>query len=213
MEIKNFKTEKLKYCLLGIYSSAWIVLFFAFLCRHHLKANAMKYLKYLPIVGLFLALTCDLQEYVLIKVYEGEYDEISTKTGYMNIVGDTIIPLGKYYYCYTDTFRTYAIVMTKEKKCIAIDRQERKLFEVYWYDNGPDYPQEGLFRIKRDGKIGYANEAGEIVIAPQFACANPFEDGKAKVTYACELVPDGDYTMQESDEWFYINKNGQAMDN
>ena len=52
-------------------------------------------------------------------------------------------------------------------KVVAIDRNERILFEAYLFDNGPDYTSEGLFRIIHDGKIGFANENGEVVIAPR----------------------------------------------
>ena len=52
----------------------------------------------------------------------------------------------------------------------------------FHYDNGPDYVREGLYRIVDDrGRMGYADESGRVVIAPRFAFALPFEDGKAKV--------------------------------
>lgn len=62
----------------------------------------------------------------------------------------------------------------------------------YLYDNGPDYLSEGLMRIQdSSGKIGYADEKGEIVISPQFAFGYPFKNGHAKVTLQGheEVVP------------------------
>ena len=51
----------------------------------------------------------------------------------------------------------------------------------YLYDNGPDYLSEGLMRIQdSSGKIGYADEKGEIVISPQFAFGYPFKNGHAR---------------------------------
>ena len=31
--------------------------------------------------------------------------------GYKNLNGDLVIPVGKYIFCFTDTFKTYAIVL------------------------------------------------------------------------------------------------------
>lgn len=56
-------------------------------------------------------------------------------------------------------------------------------YAVYHYDNGDDYFSEGLQRIvDRDGKIGFRDTIGKIIIVPQFAFAFPFKDGYAKVT-------------------------------
>ena len=46
------------------------------------------------------------------------------------------------------------MVMENETgKIIGIDQNATKLFEVFKYDNGPDYLESGLFRIVRNGKI------------------------------------------------------------
>lgn len=135
--------------------------------------------------------------------------------GYKNKKGDTIIPFGKYMQCFTDTFIHFAIVYDKnntDSKMVAINRKDEIIFDAYYYDNGPDYISDGLFRIKRNGKIGYANEKGEIVIDAVYACANPFEDNKAKVALTCTLTKEGEYTRQESDAWFYIDRKGNKID-
>lgn len=144
----------------------------------------------------------------LIKVIRGEFDEVGVESGYVNLNGDTVISIGKYHYCYTDTLNNYAIVLKKGGSCIAIDKNEKELFEVFWYDNGPDYLVEGLFRIKKNEKIGYANKEGKIIIKPQFDCAFPFKNGKAKVSNKCKTVPDGEYHRWESESWYFIDKNG-----
>lgn len=147
----------------------------------------------------------------LFRVYEGDLYELGVPSGYVNQKGDTVIPIGKYQYCFLDTVTTYAIIGDKSE-VYAIDQRENRLYEVYWYDNGPDYVKDGLFRIKRNGKIGYANPKGEIVIEPQFDCANPFENGKAKVTFDCQLSKVGEHTEMKSDNWFYIDKTGKKIE-
>jgi hypothetical protein len=165
------------------------------------------------LVGMLIAASCQKKKGdYLVKVYEGEFDEVGVPSGYRNLKGDTVIPVGKYYYCYTDTLREFAIVTEKKGKTIGIDRNENKLFEVFWFDNGPDPFVEGLFRIIKDGKIGYANPKGEIVIAPQYTCAFPFENGKAKVAYQCETIPEGEYSRWESQTWHYIDKKGNTLE-
>lgn len=130
---------------------------------------------------------------------------------FVNSKGDTIITYGKYQMCFTDTFRTCAIVLN-QNSFVGIDRNEKVLFEVFMHDNGPDYVSEGLFRIKEKGKIGYANLAGEIIISPQFGCAYPFENAKAKVSLSCNESQDGEHSLWQSDQWFYIDKNGNRLD-
>lgn len=131
--------------------------------------------------------------------------------GYADPAGKIIVPPGKYAACLTDTLWHFAAVIKKEGGCVAIDKSGKELFEIYWYDNGPDYISDGLFRMKQDGKIGYADETGKIAISPQFACAEPFVAGKARVALNCKLVRDGEMSVMESDEWFYIDKNGKKI--
>jgi hypothetical protein len=131
--------------------------------------------------------------------------------GYVNQNGVEIVPAGKYLFCFEDTIQTFGAVMTKDKVCMGIDKNGKELYEIYFYDNGPDYLADNRFRIIQNEKIGYANELGEIVIKPQFQCADGFENGKARVTNNCKLKQDGEYTSSESDSWFFINTKGEKL--
>lgn len=150
------------------------------------------------------------QDY-LVKIQDNQPDPIGYLEGYVNASGDTVAPLGKYAFCLTDTVRTLGFVVKQGGGCAAIDPTGKELFDVFWYDNGPDPVSEGLFRIQKGGKIGYADEQGQIVIAPQFECAGPFEDGKARVAYSCTLIPDGEHTIAESASWIFIDKKGKKI--
>lgn len=95
-------------------------------------------------------------------------------------------------------------------KWVIRDSKKKVLYDIFPYDNGPDYPSEGLFRILKDGKIGYADEQTyAIIIIPQFDCAYPFENGKAKVSNNCKTVKDGEYSIWMSDNWQYVDKKGK----
>jgi hypothetical protein len=139
-------------------------------------------------------------------------DTAKDECGYKNQNGDTIIQPGKYKFCFTDTFKTYAIVMDKNFGLVAIDRRQKILYNVFPVDNGPDYAAEGLFRIVTNSKMGYASEAtGKVIIKPQFGCAFPFENGVAKVSLNCITHSDGEHSYWTSDNWFYINREGKKV--
>jgi hypothetical protein len=139
-------------------------------------------------------------------------DSIKDEYGYRNLSGDTIIPLGKYGICFTDTFKTYAIVVKPHTGFVAIDRQENILYQVFPFDNGPDIASDGLFRIIENSKIGFANSiTGKVVINPQFDCAWPFIHGVAKVSTECTDRSDGEHKTWLSNNWYYIDKSGKKV--
>jgi hypothetical protein len=96
-----------------------------------------------------------------------------------------------------------------DHKWVVVDEQKTVLYEVFPFDNGPDTPSDGLYRIVKDGKIGYADAiTNAIVITPQYDCAFPFENGKAKVSIDCQTTKDGDHSVWTSDAWQFIDKKG-----
>lgn len=109
----------------------------------------------------------------------------------------------------TTTAMPLKMEQTADDKWVIMNAQETALYEVFLYDNGPDYEAEGLIRVVKNGKIGYADgKTFAIVIEPQFDCAYPFENGKAKVSKQCKTVKDGEYSVWESDAWQYVDKTG-----
>jgi len=147
------------------------------------------------------------------------YLEVGVPVCYLNEQGDTIVPYGKYRYCQTDTIKKLGFVYEhkpKDARIICINNAGKELFYVFKYDNGPDYIQEGLFRImNEDGLVGFADSLGNVVIKPQFKFAYPFEHGKAKVTFSGEnkVIPDskGEKHYRNNSDWYYINKNGKII--
>jgi hypothetical protein len=99
---------------------------------------------------------------------------------------------------------------TTAGKWVIMDSQRTALYDVFIFDNGPDYSSEGLIRVVKNGKIGYADaKTYVLVIEPQFDCAFPFEGGKAKVSNRCRTVKDGEHSVWESDAWQYVDKQGK----
>ena len=80
------------------------------------------------------------------------------------------------------------------------------------FDNGPEPFNEGLTRVLRDGKMGYANKFGQVVIPCVYDYAKWFDKGFAEVTFDANLYLDGeDHKRVESDEWFTIDNNGKTV--
>lgn len=142
------------------------------------------------------------------------YDSVQL-CGYLNQQGDTVISKHEFQILFSEIFVNFAFVYDAQKfgkEIVAINRDKKVVFEAFMYDNGPDYFAEGLFRIKQNGKIGFANEKGEIIIPAIYDCAYPFEDGMAKVSLSCETITDGfEHYGWESKEWFFINLKGEKV--
>ena len=147
------------------------------------------------------------------------YLEVGVPVCYLNERGDTIVPYGKYRYCQTDTIKKIGFVYEnkpKDARIICINDAGKELFYVFKYDNGPDYIQEGLFRIMdEDGLVGFADSLGNVIIEPQFKFAYPFKGAKTKATLKGErkVVPesDGEKHYWESGTWFYIDKRNKHL--
>ncbi len=162
---------------------------------------------FIPLL-LFLLSFNSSKDYLFLKTNsKGQYAYVDSK-------GKTVIPFGKYNMCFTDTFKKYAIVLKPKIGFVAIDRHEKVLYTIFPFDNGPDYTSEGLFRILKDGKIGYVDSASfAIKIQPRYGCAFPFKNGVAKVSDDCKTIPDKEHTVWISNKWFYINKAGIRVKN
>lgn len=156
----------------------------------------------------FVTTFCISQDNDTLYIY---FDETTELPGYVNSNGDTIIEAGIFEVTVTDQFTDYFLVIDTVGKSYAINRNLDTLYEVYWYDNGPDYIEEGMFRIVENGKIGYANEKGEIIIAPKYECAGIFQDGMAVVAYKCDRVREDEFFFEVSNDWLRIDREGNEF--
>jgi len=139
-------------------------------------------------------------------------DEKTSMFAYFDSKGNKV--LGDYYAAYTDTITEYGIVA--DPGFVLIDKKGKHIYNIFPFDNGPDYTSEGYYRIvSKNGKIGFVDSlSSKIIIEPKFDCAFPFKNGKAKVSYKCETIPifPGDeHSTWESENWFYIDKNGKVL--
>lgn len=115
--------------------------------------------------------------------------------------------------CDTDVDKFLLITTTAQCRHIS-----KTNFMPYQFDNDDDEVRCGRYRIiDNEGKIGYANPQGYIVIEPKYAFGFPFENGKAKVTNTGQMKEvegsNGEYHYWDSDDWYYIDQTGNRLSN
>jgi hypothetical protein len=139
---------------------------------------------------------------------------------------DTVLRLDpeKYFACFSDTVENFLVVAPRNRKgWWAIDLKEKFLFQVYNTspeEPSPDELNEGKIRIvDSTGKIGFANDKGEIIIEPQFEMVTSFSNGKAIIGQNCKKVPWEEHQDGADDHYSiicakngYINEQGEIME-
>lgn len=86
-----------------------------------------------------------------------------------------------------------------------------KIAKSIYFDNGADPFKEGLARTIRNHKIGFINKNLDIVIAPAYDFAFPFENGRSQVCNGCTKQKDGEHTAVVGGQWGYIDKTGKVI--
>lgn len=138
---------------------------------------------------------CCSQEKFLVR----QIKTVDNKYGYQLVdeKGNIIKELdrNKYIACFnTDQLGYFAIfAMKNESGWIAINKAEDKLFKVYNTSFGEPSPDELVDKkiriVDEHGRIGFANEKGQIVITPQFEMVSEYYKGKAIIGESCEKIP------------------------
>lgn len=138
---------------------------------------------------------------------------------------DTVLKLdtAKYFVCFDEEFEHFLTVAPRGRKgWWAIDLNENFLFEVYnagFGEPSPDILKYGMIRIVDvNGKIGFADEEGKVVIKPQFEIASSFYKKYAIIGEDCREVPwdTSDVSCEhysiECSRYGYIDKSGKVIE-
>ena len=141
------------------------------------------------------------------KVFQGEYqtDCFAIGTSQLSTAPNADEPAEGYHTVHLFRFRGQTGVV--------INPTGEVVYHTYWFDNGPDYVEDGVFRMRNaKGKIGYADGfTGRMVIAPQYACAFPFENGVAQVALSGEVVREDEEHSVCVGDYFKIDKQGKRL--
>lgn len=81
-------------------------------------------------------------------------------------------------------------------------------------DNGPDEFHDGLVRVERKGKCGFADRRGKLVVPPAYdGCLN-FESKVARVCVKCRSEcadKDCEHRELKGGDWFCLNPYGSRV--
>ena len=115
------------------------------------------------------------------------------------------------------SFDTHGLAAVNSRKAgwMYVNRRGKIVISgVPTMDNGADWFHDGLVRIVRNGKYGFANRRGEVVIPAIYDGAMNFEKGRAAVCKGCEskCVDSGcEYHSFTGGEWFQIDAKGVIL--
>lgn len=77
-------------------------------------------------------------------------------------------------------------------------------------DNGPDEFHESLARFVDNGKVGFFDTHGRIVIPARFDWAAPFHEGRAAFCHVCRTVVEDEHATVVGGRWGYLDRMGRV---
>ncbi|WP_336687894.1 WG repeat-containing protein [Chryseobacterium bernardetii] len=92
------------------------------------------------------------------------------------------------------------------------DRKGDFLYQPFMYDNGPDYFVEGLRRFVKNGKIGFADRNGKVIIEPKHDFVDYFNYGYASFCDGCDWEKtDDEHKSIVGGKWGMMNAKGETV--
>lgn len=92
------------------------------------------------------------------------------------------------------------------------DRKGNFLYQPFLYDNGSDYFEEGVRRFVKNGKVGFADRNGKIVIEPIHDFVSQFNFGYASFCDGCDWEKTGDeHKAIVGGDWGIMNFKGEII--
>ncbi|NML57634.1 WG repeat-containing protein [Chryseobacterium cheonjiense] len=92
------------------------------------------------------------------------------------------------------------------------DRKGNFLYRPFFYDNGADYFSEGMRRFVKNGKVGFTDRNGTVVIRPKYDFASPFNYGYAAYCNGCDWEKtEEEHKAIVGGTWGVINFKGEIV--
>lgn len=93
-----------------------------------------------------------------------------------------------------------------------IDKTGKKLnIPILEIGNFIDDFKEGYARFKKNDRLGFINECGEIIINAKFESVTPFKNKIAIVRKDFEIIKDGPYKTKKGGKYGAIDKKGNLI--
>jgi hypothetical protein len=136
-------------------------------------------------------------------------DPDSDLWGYVDASGEAVIPPR---YALATEFTAQGIAAVVDEDGWAwIDTQGTVLLRPFIFDNGPDDFYEGLSRYVENGKIGFFDTSGQVVIPARFTFADPFQGGCAAFCEGCTKVMYGEHYAYQGGAWGCVEHSGAVV--
>jgi len=92
------------------------------------------------------------------------------------------------------------------------DKKGNFLYRPFFYDNGADYFSEGVRRFIKNGKVGFVDRNGTIIIKAEHDFATPFKYGYASFCDGCDWEKTEDeHKAIVGGTWAVMNFKGEVM--
>jgi WG containing repeat len=105
-----------------------------------------------------------------------------------------------------------AVVLSNREGWMYVDRTGRVVITgVARMDNWADEFHDGLVRVVKNGRWGFADRKGHIVIAPIYDGALDFENGRATVCRGCKTTSDGEHSWFTGGQWYELDTKGTVL--
>jgi len=136
-------------------------------------------------------------------------DPDSDLWGYKTIRGAVAIPAR--YYVAGEFSRHGLAAVVDASGWQYVDTQGRCVIRPFVFDNGPDPFSEGLARFREDGKFGFFDETGRVVIPARFDFVKPFSGGSAEYCEGCTEQYEGEHMIHSGGTWGRIDRKGRVV--
>lgn len=83
--------------------------------------------------------------------------------------------------------------------------------DVSIIDNGADYFHHGVVRLERNGKYGFANARGRIVVPIQYDGASNSDDEGPTVNIGCKVEHQGEYSWCAGGKDYRVGSKGEII--
>lgn len=92
------------------------------------------------------------------------------------------------------------------------DKKGNFLYRPFFYDNGADYFSEGVRRFVKNGKVGFVDRNGTIIIKPEHDFATPFKYGYSSFCDGCDWEKTEDeHRAIVGGTWAVMNFKGEVV--
>lgn len=136
-------------------------------------------------------------------------DEPSGLYGFRHGESGPVVLPPKYNFAYEFEISSGLAGVVLDNQWWYINVRGEPVYKAFIYDNGPDYPAEGMVRfVGEQGMVGFLDERGQVIYSPQFDWASPFEEGKARFCKGCKAIADGDFWRYEGGQWGTLSRDG-----